>query len=68
MTNRLPVEVILDGLFTEILSECSDEEETTFQENSCWCPMKPKKDAIKPSPLQKQKVQVPLVAMQGVYQ
>ncbi|NXI41041.1 PIAS2 ligase, partial [Galbula dea] len=38
--------LILDGLFMEILNECSDVDEIKFQEDGSWCPMRPKKDAV----------------------
>ncbi|XP_009893061.1 PREDICTED: E3 SUMO-protein ligase PIAS2 [Charadrius vociferus] len=41
--------LILDGLFMEILSECSDVDEIKFQEDGSWCPMRPKKEAVKVS-------------------
>ncbi|KAH0519354.1 E3 SUMO-protein ligase PIAS2 [Microtus ochrogaster] len=39
--------LILDGLFMEILSDCSDVDEIKFQEDGSWCPMRPKKEAMK---------------------
>ncbi|XP_054842922.1 E3 SUMO-protein ligase PIAS2 isoform X2 [Eublepharis macularius] len=39
--------LILDGLFMEILNECSDVDEIKFQEDGTWCPMRPKKEALK---------------------
>ncbi|XP_019373673.1 PREDICTED: E3 SUMO-protein ligase PIAS2 isoform X6 [Gavialis gangeticus] len=41
--------LILDGLFMEILNECSDVDEIKFQEDGSWCPMRPKKEALKVS-------------------
>ncbi|XP_027741483.1 E3 SUMO-protein ligase PIAS2 isoform X4 [Empidonax traillii] len=41
--------LILDGLFMEILNECSDVDEIKFQEDGSWCPMRPKKEAVKVS-------------------
>ncbi|XP_006085186.1 E3 SUMO-protein ligase PIAS2 isoform X2 [Myotis lucifugus] len=41
--------LILDGLFMEILSDCSDVDEIKFQEDGSWCPMRPKKEAMKVS-------------------
>uniref|UniRef100_F7F0T7 Protein inhibitor of activated STAT 2 n=1 Tax=Monodelphis domestica TaxID=13616 RepID=F7F0T7_MONDO len=41
--------LILDGLFMEILNECSDVNEIKFQEDGSWCPMRPKKEALKVS-------------------
>ncbi|KFV68283.1 E3 SUMO-protein ligase PIAS2, partial [Dryobates pubescens] len=38
--------LILDGLFMEILNECSDVDEIKFQEDGSWCPMRPKKEAV----------------------
>lgn len=31
----------------EILNECSDVDEIKFQEDGSWCPMRPKKEAVK---------------------
>ncbi|XP_060092188.1 E3 SUMO-protein ligase PIAS2 isoform X4 [Heteronotia binoei] len=39
--------LILDGLFMEILNECSDVDEIKFQEDGTWCPMRPKKEPLK---------------------
>uniref|UniRef100_A0A3B4FFM3 E3 SUMO-protein ligase PIAS2-like n=1 Tax=Pundamilia nyererei TaxID=303518 RepID=A0A3B4FFM3_9CICH len=39
--------LIIDGLFLEILNDCSDVDEIKFQEDGTWCPMRPKKDAVK---------------------
>ncbi|XP_070599707.1 E3 SUMO-protein ligase PIAS2 isoform X1 [Erythrolamprus reginae] len=39
--------LILDGLFMEILNECSDVDEIKFQEDGSWCPMRPKKEPLK---------------------
>uniref|UniRef100_A0A3B3V449 SP-RING-type domain-containing protein n=1 Tax=Poecilia latipinna TaxID=48699 RepID=A0A3B3V449_9TELE len=36
--------LIIDGLFLEILNDCSDVDEIKFQEDGTWCPMRPKKD------------------------
>ncbi|MFT7815592.1 E3 SUMO-protein ligase PIAS2 isoform X1 [Arapaima gigas] len=41
--------LIIDGLFMEILNECSDVDEIKFQQDGTWCPMRPKKDALKVS-------------------
>ncbi|KAI2586737.1 PIAS2 isoform 4 [Pan troglodytes] len=41
--------LILDGLFMEILNDCSDVDEIKFQEDGSWCPMRPKKEAMKVS-------------------
>ncbi|XP_030048773.1 E3 SUMO-protein ligase PIAS2 isoform X3 [Microcaecilia unicolor] len=38
--------LILDGLFMEILNECSDVDEIKFQEDGSWCPMRPKKESL----------------------
>ncbi|KAK1332325.1 hypothetical protein QTO34_006998 [Cnephaeus nilssonii] len=35
--------LILDGLFMEILSDCSDVDEIKFQEDGSWCPMRQRK-------------------------
>lgn len=35
----------LDGLFMEILNDCSEVDEIKFQDDS-WCPMRPKKEAV----------------------
>ncbi|KAI4889349.1 hypothetical protein NFI96_010277 [Prochilodus magdalenae] len=43
--------LIIDGLFMEILNDCTDVDEIKFQEDGTWCPMRPKKEALKvPSP------------------
>uniref|UniRef100_A0A3Q1CK90 Protein inhibitor of activated STAT, 2 n=1 Tax=Amphiprion ocellaris TaxID=80972 RepID=A0A3Q1CK90_AMPOC len=39
--------LIIDGLFLEILNDCSDVDEIKFQEDGTWCPMRPKKDSVK---------------------
>ncbi|NXP56604.1 PIAS2 ligase, partial [Heliornis fulica] len=49
--------LILDGLFMEILNECSDVDEIKFQEDGSWCPMRPKKDAVKVSSPQCSKIE-----------
>nr|XP_033781328.1 E3 SUMO-protein ligase PIAS3 isoform X2 [Geotrypetes seraphini] len=36
--------LIIDGLFMEILNSCSDCDEIQFMEDGSWCPMKPKKE------------------------
>ncbi|NXW81848.1 PIAS3 ligase, partial [Alopecoenas beccarii] len=36
--------LIIDGLFVEILSSCTDCDEIQFMEDGAWCPMKPKKE------------------------
>lgn len=36
-------------LFMEILNDCSDADEIKFQEDGTWCPMRPKKEALKVS-------------------
>ncbi|XP_062467756.1 E3 SUMO-protein ligase PIAS2 isoform X1 [Pezoporus occidentalis] len=41
--------LILDGLFMEILNECSDVDEIKFHEDGSWCPMRPKTDGVKVS-------------------
>ncbi|XP_038150040.1 E3 SUMO-protein ligase PIAS2 [Cyprinodon tularosa] len=41
--------LIIDGLFLEILNDCSDVDEIKFQEDGTWCPMRPKKDTVKVS-------------------
>ncbi|XP_063309943.1 E3 SUMO-protein ligase PIAS2 isoform X1 [Pelobates fuscus] len=38
--------LILDGLFMEILNQCSDADEIQFQEDGSWCPMRPKKEPL----------------------
>uniref|UniRef100_G1R0Z9 Protein inhibitor of activated STAT 3 n=1 Tax=Nomascus leucogenys TaxID=61853 RepID=G1R0Z9_NOMLE len=42
--------LIIDGLFMEILSSCSDCDEIQFMEDGSWCPMKPKKEASEVCP------------------
>ncbi|XP_068278125.1 E3 SUMO-protein ligase PIAS2-like isoform X2 [Nyctibius grandis] len=49
--------LILDGLFMEILNECSDVDEIKFQEDGSWCPMRPKKAAVKVSSPQCTKIE-----------
>ncbi|XP_024115918.1 E3 SUMO-protein ligase PIAS2 isoform X2 [Oryzias melastigma] len=39
--------LIIDGLFLEILNDCSDVDEIKFLEGGTWCPMRPKKEALK---------------------
>ncbi|XP_061529205.1 E3 SUMO-protein ligase PIAS2 isoform X2 [Phycodurus eques] len=41
--------LIIDGLFLEILNDCSDVDEIKFQEDGTWCPMRPKKEPVKVS-------------------
>ncbi|XP_019716508.1 E3 SUMO-protein ligase PIAS2 isoform X1 [Hippocampus comes] len=41
--------LIIDGLFLEILNDCSDVDEIKFQEDGTWCPMRPKKEPFKVS-------------------
>uniref|UniRef100_A0A8B9ZB24 Protein inhibitor of activated STAT 3 n=1 Tax=Buteo japonicus TaxID=224669 RepID=A0A8B9ZB24_9AVES len=36
--------LIIDGLFMEILNSCTDCDEIQFMEDGSWCPMKPKKE------------------------
>ncbi|XP_075042225.1 E3 SUMO-protein ligase PIAS2 isoform X3 [Mixophyes fleayi] len=38
--------LILDGLFMEILNQCSDADEIQFQEDGSWCPMRPNKKIL----------------------
>ncbi|XP_041756294.1 E3 SUMO-protein ligase PIAS2 isoform X2 [Coregonus clupeaformis] len=38
--------LIIDGLFMEILNDCSDVDEIKFQEDGTWCPMRPKKEPL----------------------
>ncbi|KAM6391381.1 E3 SUMO-protein ligase PIAS2 isoform 1-T1 [Rhynochetos jubatus] len=49
--------LIIDGLFMEILNECSDVDEIKFQEDGFWCPMRPKKEAVNVSSSQCTKVE-----------
>ncbi|XP_029436403.1 E3 SUMO-protein ligase PIAS2 isoform X3 [Rhinatrema bivittatum] len=49
--------LILDGLFMEILNECSDVDEIKFQEDGSWCPMRPKKEALNVSGSQCAKIE-----------
>ncbi|XP_064295445.1 E3 SUMO-protein ligase PIAS2 isoform X2 [Phalacrocorax carbo] len=49
--------LILDGLFMEILNECSDVDEIKFQEDGSWCPMRPKKETVKVSSPQCTKIE-----------
>ncbi|XP_037535879.1 E3 SUMO-protein ligase PIAS2 [Nematolebias whitei] len=41
--------LIIDGLFLEILNDCSDVDEIKFQEDGTWCPMRQRKDPVKVS-------------------
>ncbi|XP_059403861.1 E3 SUMO-protein ligase PIAS2 isoform X2 [Carassius carassius] len=41
--------LIIDGLFMEILNDCTDVDEIKFQEDGTWCPMRPKKEMLKVS-------------------
>ncbi|XP_076021207.1 E3 SUMO-protein ligase PIAS2 isoform X2 [Genypterus blacodes] len=41
--------LIIDGLFLEILNDCSDVDEIKFQEDGTWCPIRPKKESVKVS-------------------
>ncbi|KAJ3604575.1 hypothetical protein NHX12_029315 [Muraenolepis orangiensis] len=43
--------LIIDGLFMEILNDCSDVDEIKFQEDGTWCPMRPKQETLKLSTL-----------------
>ncbi|NXC77980.1 PIAS3 ligase, partial [Anhinga anhinga] len=36
--------LIIDGLFVEILNSCTDCDEIQFMEDGSWCPMKPKRE------------------------
>ncbi|XP_018100095.1 E3 SUMO-protein ligase PIAS2 isoform X3 [Xenopus laevis] len=38
--------LIIDGLFMEILDQCSDVDEIKFQQDGSWCPMRPKKEPV----------------------
>ncbi|XP_043937991.1 E3 SUMO-protein ligase PIAS2 isoform X2 [Protopterus annectens] len=38
--------LIIDGLFMEILNECTEVDEIEFQKDGSWCPMKPKREAV----------------------
>ncbi|KAM9213735.1 E3 SUMO-protein ligase PIAS2 isoform 2-T2 [Leptosomus discolor] len=49
--------LIIDGLFMEILNECSDVDEIKFQEDGSWCPMRPKKETVKVSSPQCTKIE-----------
>ncbi|XP_056152521.1 E3 SUMO-protein ligase PIAS2 [Lampris incognitus] len=42
-----PVMLLRTSLFMEILNDCSDVDEIKFQEDGTWCPMRPKKEAVK---------------------
>uniref|UniRef100_A0A3Q3J239 Protein inhibitor of activated STAT, 2 n=1 Tax=Monopterus albus TaxID=43700 RepID=A0A3Q3J239_MONAL len=52
--------LIIDGLFLEILNDCSDVDEIKFQEDGTWCPMRPKKDAVKVPSQSVQKIETAL--------
>nr|XP_057926121.1 E3 SUMO-protein ligase PIAS2 [Doryrhamphus excisus]XP_057926123.1 E3 SUMO-protein ligase PIAS2 [Doryrhamphus excisus] len=51
--------LIIDGLFLEILNDCSDVDEIKFQEDGTWCPMRPKKEAVKVSSQSVTKIESP---------
>ncbi|XP_065406040.1 E3 SUMO-protein ligase PIAS2 isoform X4 [Chrysemys picta bellii] len=48
---------LFSRLFMEILNECSDVDEIKFQEDGSWCPMRPKKEALKVSSPQCTKIE-----------
>ncbi|XP_069378942.1 E3 SUMO-protein ligase PIAS2 isoform X3 [Paralichthys olivaceus] len=52
--------LIIDGLFLEILNDCSDVDEIKFQEDGTWCPMRPKKEAVKVPSQSAPKIDTPL--------
>uniref|UniRef100_A0A3Q1I6J4 Uncharacterized protein n=1 Tax=Anabas testudineus TaxID=64144 RepID=A0A3Q1I6J4_ANATE len=52
--------LIIDGLFLEILNDCSDVDEIKFQEDGTWCPMRPKKESVKVSSQSVLKIETPL--------
>ncbi|XP_062240965.1 LOW QUALITY PROTEIN: E3 SUMO-protein ligase PIAS2 [Platichthys flesus] len=52
--------LIIDGLFLEILNDCSDVDEIKFQEDGTWCPMRPKKEAVKVPSQSVPKIDTPL--------
>ncbi|XP_028270759.1 E3 SUMO-protein ligase PIAS2 [Parambassis ranga] len=52
--------LIIDGLFLEILNDCSDVDEIKFQEDGTWCPMRPKKEAVKVPSQSVPKIETPL--------
>ncbi|XP_008333840.1 E3 SUMO-protein ligase PIAS2 isoform X1 [Cynoglossus semilaevis] len=52
--------LIIDGLFLEILSDCSDVDEIKFQENGTWCPMRPKKESVKVHSQSLPKIEAPV--------
>ncbi|TRY81800.1 hypothetical protein DNTS_023123 [Danionella cerebrum] len=41
--------LIIDGLFMEILNDCTDVNEIQFQQDGTWCPMRPKKEMLEVS-------------------
>ncbi|XP_076857206.1 E3 SUMO-protein ligase PIAS2 isoform X2 [Brachyhypopomus gauderio] len=41
--------LIIDGLFMEILNDCTDVDEIKFLEDGTWCPIRPKKETLKVS-------------------
>uniref|UniRef100_A0A8C5ELN5 E3 SUMO-protein ligase PIAS2-like n=1 Tax=Gouania willdenowi TaxID=441366 RepID=A0A8C5ELN5_GOUWI len=51
--------LIIDGLFLEILNDCSDVDEIKFQEDGTWCPMRPKKETVKVSSQPITKIEAP---------
>uniref|UniRef100_A0A4W6E6X0 Protein inhibitor of activated STAT, 2 n=1 Tax=Lates calcarifer TaxID=8187 RepID=A0A4W6E6X0_LATCA len=52
--------LIIDGLFLEILNDCSDVDEIKFQEDGTWCPMRPKKESVKVPSQSVPKIETPL--------
>ncbi|XP_064421421.1 E3 SUMO-protein ligase PIAS2 isoform X2 [Latimeria chalumnae] len=43
--------LIIDGLFMDILNECTDANEIQFQEDGSWCSARPKRESTKVSSL-----------------
>lgn len=52
--------LIIDGLFLEILNDCTDVDEIKFQEDGTWCPMRPKKESVKVQSQPAPKVEPPV--------
>ncbi|XP_062873833.1 E3 SUMO-protein ligase PIAS2 [Trichomycterus rosablanca] len=57
--------LIIDGLFMEILNDCTDVDEIKFQEDGTWCPMRPKKETLKVSSPSVLKIECPAPVRQS---
>ncbi|KAJ0067731.1 hypothetical protein NL108_010039 [Boleophthalmus pectinirostris] len=52
--------LLCQNLFLEILNDCTDVDEIKFQEDGTWCPMRPKKEALKLQALPKVEASAPV--------